>query len=82
MAIAALCFAKRRTAFCKLLKTKELLMRVSILAILLSLSGLLMAGNGSGQDLDKIIVSVNFKNSSLKNALHKIERTYPDTFYL
>ena len=72
--LAALCFAKRMSAFCKVLKTKELLMRVSIVAILLSLSGLLMAGKGNGQDLDKIIVSVNFKNSSLKNALHKIER--------
>src|SRR5436190_5960875 len=70
---AALCFATRLSAFCKLLKSKELLMRVSILAILLSLSGLLMAGKGIGQDLDKIRVSVNFKNSSLKNALHKIE---------
>lgn len=48
-------------------------MRVFILAVLLSLSGLLMAGHGIGQDLDKIRISVNFKNSSLKNALHKIE---------
>ncbi len=71
---AASCFAKKLSAFCKAIKTKELLMRVSILAILLSLSGLLMAGNGNGQDLDKIMVSVNFKNSSLKSALHKIER--------
>ncbi|MBC7948559.1 MAG: SusC/RagA family TonB-linked outer membrane protein [Chitinophagaceae bacterium] len=49
-------------------------MRASILAILLSASGLLLAGNGSGQDLDKVIVTVDFKNATLKNALQKIEK--------
>jgi len=54
--------------------TKALLMRASILAILLSVSGLLIAGNGKGQDLDKVIVSVQFKNVSLKGALKIIEK--------
>lgn len=56
------------------LRAKTLIMRVSILAVLLSVSGLLLAGDGRGQDLDKIILSVEFKNVTLKNALHKIEK--------
>lgn len=55
------------------LTTKALLMRVSIIAILLSFSGLLLAGESRGQDLDKVMVSVQFKNATLKNALRKIE---------
>ena len=55
----------------KLFKNKRLLMRISILAILLTLSGLLMAGTGSGQDLNKT-VSLDIKNVSLKQALRKI----------
>lgn len=70
----ATCFAKRPPAYRQVLKTKALLMRVSILAIFLSVSGLLMAGKGSGQDLSKVMVSVNFKNASLKSALNNIER--------
>jgi hypothetical protein len=48
-------------------------MRVSILAMFLSVSGILLAENGRTQDLDKVIVSVQFKNSTLKNAFHKLE---------
>jgi TonB-linked SusC/RagA family outer membrane protein len=52
--------------------SKALLMRVSILSLLLFLSGLLFAGNSNSQDLDKVIVTVQFKNESLRSALHKI----------
>lgn len=55
------------------LTTKALLMRVSIIALFLSFSGLLLARDGSGQDLDKVMVTVQLKNISLKNALKKIE---------
>ncbi|WP_198674007.1 SusC/RagA family TonB-linked outer membrane protein [Chitinophaga alhagiae] len=47
-------------------------MRISILAALLTINGLLMAGNGTGQDLRKP-VSIELKNASLKQALRKIE---------
>lgn len=72
----ALCLVKRQWFhyFLHSLKTKAFVMRVSFLAISLSVSGLLLAGNGNSQDLDKVIVTVNFKNTSLKNALHKIEK--------
>lgn len=60
--------------FLQPIKTKALLMKVFILAWLLSVSGLLLAGDGRGQDLDKIMVSVQFRNVTLKNALHKIEK--------
>lgn len=56
-----------------LLKNKALLMRISILAILLTFSGLLMARSGTGQDLNKIIISLDLKNASLKAAIKKIE---------
>ena len=71
-----LCFVKSRLQcdFLQTLKTKALLMRVSVLALLLSVSGLLLAGNGNGQDLDKVILSVQFKDATLKTALHKIEK--------
>ena len=55
------------------LTTQKILMRVSILALFLSVSGILLAENGRTQDLDKVIVSVQFKNSTLKNAFHKLE---------
>lgn len=60
--------------FLQPLKIKALLMRVSILAIFLSICGLLSAGNGNGQDLDKVLVTVQFQNETLKNALHRIEK--------
>jgi TonB-linked SusC/RagA family outer membrane protein len=56
-----------------LLKNKALIMRISILAILLTISGLLMARSGNGQDLNKIIVSIDLKNATLKQAFKKIE---------
>lgn len=56
-----------------MLKNKALLMRVSLLAIMLTISGLLMAGRSDGQDLNKIIVSIDLKNATLKHALRKIE---------
>ncbi|OQP50692.1 SusC/RagA family TonB-linked outer membrane protein [Niastella yeongjuensis] len=52
---------------------KALFMRISILAILLTFSGLLMARSGNGQDLNKIIISIDLKNASLKEAIKKIE---------
>lgn len=55
------------------LTAKALLMKVSILALLLSFSGLLLARDGRGQDLDKVLVTVQLKNASLKNAFRKIE---------
>jgi TonB-linked SusC/RagA family outer membrane protein len=70
--LPVLCFVKNRLL--PAIKAKKLIMRVSILAILLSVSGLLLAGDGISQDLDKIIVSVEFKNVTLKSALHKIEK--------
>ena len=58
----------------KLLSThKALFMRISILAILLTFSGLLMARSGNGQDLNKIIISIDLKNAPLKEAIKKIE---------
>lgn len=73
---AALCLVKSQwiQGLAPMLKTKALLMRVSILALLLSTCGLLSAGTGNGQDLDKVLVSVQFQNETLKNALHKIEK--------
>lgn len=56
-----------------LLKNKALIMRISILAIFLTFSGLLMARSGSGQDLNKIIISLDLKDASLKQAFKKIE---------
>lgn len=54
-------------------KIKALIMRVFLLAILLTMSALLMANSSEGQDLNKIIVSIELKNASLKTALRKIE---------
>ncbi|HEU4608553.1 MAG TPA: hypothetical protein VFS31_10635, partial [Chitinophagaceae bacterium] len=48
-------------------------MRISLLAIMLTMSGLLMANASDGQDLNKIYVSVDLRNVSLKSALRKIE---------
>ena len=56
-----------------LFNRKVFLMKISLLAILLTLNGLLMAGTGSGQDLNKIQVSIDLNNASLKTALRKIE---------
>lgn len=56
-----------------LLQNKALIMRISLLAILLTFSGLLMARSGSGQDLNKIMISVDLKDATLKQAFKKIE---------
>jgi TonB-linked SusC/RagA family outer membrane protein len=71
----ALCSARKQVCYRLLqpLTTKALLMRVSLFALLLSVSGVLLAGEGKGQDLDKVLVSVQFRNVTLKNALRKIE---------
>jgi TonB-linked outer membrane protein, SusC/RagA family len=56
-----------------LLKHKALIMRISILAILFTVSGLLMASPSDGQDLNKITVSIELRNATLKQAFRKIE---------
>ncbi|THU41672.1 SusC/RagA family TonB-linked outer membrane protein [Niastella caeni] len=66
------CIAGYQTGFW-LLKNKALIMRISILAILLTFSGLLMARSGSGQDLNKIMITVDLKDATLKQAFKKIE---------
>ncbi|HZE86290.1 MAG TPA: SusC/RagA family TonB-linked outer membrane protein [Puia sp.] len=48
-------------------------MRVFCLGILLITSGLLVARDSSGQDLDKMTVSVQLKNVTLKHALREIQ---------
>jgi TonB-linked SusC/RagA family outer membrane protein len=52
---------------------KLVFMKVFTLAILLTLSGLLQAHNLSGQDLNKIFVSLKMKNKPLKVVLKSIE---------
>src|SRR4051812_12584196 len=54
-------------------KNKALIMRISILSILLTFSALLMARSGSSQDLNKIMITLDLKNTSLKQAFKKIE---------
>ncbi|WP_333864303.1 carboxypeptidase-like regulatory domain-containing protein, partial [Chitinophaga sp.] len=48
-------------------------MRISILAILLTFNGILVAADGVGQDIRKVIVSVDLNNVSLRQALRQIE---------
>ena len=52
---------------------KGILMRACFLGILLLSGGLLVARNSRGQDLNKITVSLQLKNVSLKHALRTIE---------
>ena len=59
--------------FARLVKNKALIMRVSLLAIMLTMSGLMMANSTDGQDLNKIYVSIDLKNATLKSALRQIE---------
>jgi len=59
--------------FLLLLKNKALLMRISALAILLSISGMMLAADLRGQDLDKVVISIELKDVTLKRALQKIE---------
>lgn len=56
------------------IKLNVLVMRMTILAILLTLNGMLIAGPGSGQDLSKIKVSLEVKNVSLSTALKRISK--------
>lgn len=69
---ASLCLAANQYLV-RPFKNKVLFMRISILAILLTTSVLLMAGNTNSQDLNKIRVSIELKNSTLKKALRQIE---------
>jgi TonB-linked SusC/RagA family outer membrane protein len=55
------------------LLSNKVLMRITILAILLTINGLLMARTGQGQDLNKITLSIELKNATLKQAFKKIE---------
>ncbi|WP_341835410.1 SusC/RagA family TonB-linked outer membrane protein [Chitinophaga pollutisoli] len=48
-------------------------MRISILAILLTFNGILVAADGAGQDIRKVIVSVDLNNVTLRQALRQIE---------
>jgi TonB-linked SusC/RagA family outer membrane protein len=52
---------------------KILLMKLSAVAVLLTISGLLSARDTHSQDLDKITVSIQLKNATLKHAFRKIE---------
>src|SRR5690349_17997020 len=65
------------TAKCQLgyllLRNKVLITRMSILTILLTSTGLLVARAGSGQDVDEIMSPIDLKNVSLKQAFEKIE---------
>lgn len=54
--------------------TKLLFMRVTTLALLMAVNGLLMASGTAGQDLSKIRIAIDVKNVSLKAALKEIER--------
>ncbi len=56
-----------------LMRNKAFIMRISILAMLLTFSGLLMAGSGSAQDLKKMMISIDLKNATLKQAFKRIE---------
>lgn len=70
-----LCDTKQQYGFnlAILLQHKRLLMRLFFLTIFLTVNGMLIAGATEGQDLNKITVSVDLKNASLKTALRKIE---------
>ncbi len=55
------------------LKMSAFVMRITLLALLLTINGMLVAGPSHGQDLSKIKVSLELRNVSLKTALRKIE---------
>ncbi|MFT4017153.1 MAG: SusC/RagA family TonB-linked outer membrane protein [Agriterribacter sp.] len=48
-------------------------MRACLMILMLTINGVLVAGNTSGQDLSNIKISVELKNVSLKTAIRKIE---------
>ncbi|HEY4108606.1 TonB-dependent receptor [Puia sp.] len=57
-------------------------MRISIIFLILSLSGaqLLSARDASGQDINKVFISLELKDETLLSALDKIQRMTPFTF--
>ena len=55
-------------------KYKFVIMRLFYLICFLTLSGVLQANTLVGQDLNKIIVSLELKNTSLKETLKQIEK--------
>lgn len=58
-----------------LLNYRKLIMRTIVFSFLLTISGLLHASELSGQNLRNIPVNFNFKNTTLKDAFHKIEES-------
>lgn len=62
-----------RQQVARLFLNKQILMRIFVLTILLTINGILVAGNSNGQELDKIFISLDLKNASLKTALRTIE---------
>lgn len=71
----SLCIAKLRFRHQPVMGIKMgvILMRMMILALLLTINGILIAGHSSGQDLSKIKISIDLRNVTLKTALRKIE---------
>ena len=63
-----------------LTRYKYVIMRVFILATCLTLSGLLQAHTLKSQDLSKVFLSLQLKNSDLKTAFKKIESLTPYRF--
>jgi TonB-linked SusC/RagA family outer membrane protein len=52
---------------------KAIIMRIVILGLFLTINGILMASDSSGQDLSRIRISIHLNNVPLKTALKKIE---------
>ncbi len=69
----ALCVASFFQNLVRLLTNKTVLMKVSFLSVFLTISMFLMARESNSQDLNKMTVSIQLKNSTLKHALRKIE---------
>lgn len=58
-----------------LLNYRKLIMRTIVFSFFLTISGLLQASELSGQNLRNIPVNFSFKNTTLKDAFHKIEES-------
>ena len=69
----ALCVASFFQNLVRLSTNKTVLMKVSVLSVFLTISMFLMARESNSQDLNKMTVSIQLKNSTLKHALRKIE---------
>jgi len=69
----ALCVGSFFHHLVRLFTNKTVLMKVSFLSVFLTISAFLMARESNSQDLNKMTVSIQLKNSTLKHALHKIE---------